>query len=123
MERARVLRIVDGDTLHVELNGRDVTVRLYGIDATEVGQPCSGEATTRLRELAATELRMRPDAREHDRYGRLLRYVYTKDGLSIDAELVAEGLAHAWRQDGDLREAIIRIEAAAGAARTGCLWR
>jgi endonuclease YncB( thermonuclease family) len=123
MAPARVLRIVDGDTLHVEFGGRDETVRLYGINATERGQPCSDEATRRLRELAGNAVRLRPDARDRDQYGRLLRYVYSSSGLSVDAELVDEGLAHAWRTDGDLRLAIMGLEARASAGRRGCLWR
>lgn len=123
MAPARVLRIVDGDTLHVELGGKDETVRLYGINATERGQPCSDEATQRLRELAGHDVRLLPDARDRDRYGRLLRYVYSPSGLSVDAELVDEGLAHAWRTDGDLRFAVIALEARAAADHRGCLWR
>jgi endonuclease YncB( thermonuclease family) len=123
MTAARVLRIVDGDTLHVELRGRDETVRLYGTNATERGQPCSDEATRRLHELAGGEVRLRADARERDRFGRLLRYVYSTSGLSIDAEMVDEGLAHAWRSDGDLRFAIIALETRASVDRRGCLWR
>ena len=98
-------------------------MRLYGINATERGQPCSDEATLRLGELAGQEVRLRPDARERDRYGRLLRYVYSPAGLSVDAELVDEGLAHAWRTDGDLRLAIMALEARASAGGRGCLWR
>jgi micrococcal nuclease len=123
MAAGRVLRIVDGDTLHVQLGGRDETVRLYGINATERGEPCSDEATRRLRELAGGEVRLRAGARDRDRFGRLLRYVYSPSGLSVDAEMVDEGLAHAWRSDGDLRFAIITLEARAAADRRGCLWR
>ncbi len=122
MESARVVRIVDGDTFHVRLNGKDETVRFYGINATEVGQPCSAEATARTRELVGNEVRLLPDARERDRYGRLLRYVYTPAGLSVDAEMVAEGLAHAWRTDGALRVPMIALEDAAHAGGVGCLW-
>jgi len=122
MQRARVARIVDGDTLHVEVDGRDETVRLFGINAPEVGQPCAGEATARLRTLVGREIRLLPDARDRDRYGRLLRYVYAPDGLSIDAALVAEGLALAWRKDGALRSGIIRLEEDARDGHKGCLW-
>ncbi len=122
MQAARVIRIVDGDTLHVDLASRDETIRLYGINATEVGQPCSAEATAQLRALAGTQVRLLPDARDRDRYGRLLRYVYTPDGRSIDAEIVAEGLAHAWTSDGALRSAIIALEGRARAGHIGCLW-
>jgi micrococcal nuclease len=123
MESATVIRIVDGDTIHVLLNGTDETIRFYGIDTTEVGQPCSAEATTRTRQLVGQQVRLRPDARERDRYGRLLRYVYTPKGLSIDAEMVDEGLAHAWRADGALRVPIIALEDAAHARGIGCLWQ
>ena len=122
MAEARVIRIVDGDTLHVELNGRDETVRLYGVDAPEVGQPCAADATARLRDLAGADVLLRADARDGDRYGRLLRYVYARSGSSIDAALVRDGLAHAWRADGALRIAIGALEDAARASRRGCLW-
>ncbi len=120
---ARVIRIVDGDTLHVELDGRDETVRLYGVDAPEVGRPCAAEATARLRDLAGTDVLLRADARDRDRYGRLLRYVFASSGFSIDAELVDGGVAHAWRADGALRLAIIALEDAARASGRGCLWK
>lgn len=122
MLAARVLRVVDGDTIHVELDGQDETIRFYGIDTTEVGQPCYQEGKERTRELVGSEVRLLPDARNRDRYGRLLRYVYTPEGLSVDAEMVDEGLAHAWRSDGALRFAIIGLEDAAHAAHRGCLW-
>ena len=123
MEPAPVIRIVDGDTLHVEFEGRDESVRLYGIDAPEVGTPCAADATARLHELAGSAVRMRPDARNRDRYKRLLRYVYTANGESIDATLVREGLARAWRGDGQLEGAITLLEDDARRAGRGCLWR
>jgi endonuclease YncB( thermonuclease family) len=36
--------------------------------------------------------------------------------------MVDDGLAHAWRPDGDLRFAIIALESRASADRRGCLW-
>ena len=123
MELAPVLRIVDGDTLHVEFEGRDESVRLYGIDAPEVGTPCAADATARLRELAGRTVRMRRDARDRDRYKRLLRYVYTPSGESIDATLVREGFARAWRGDGALEHAIGALESDARGSARGCLWR
>jgi endonuclease YncB( thermonuclease family) len=123
MDLAPVLRIVDGDTLHVEFEGHDERVRLYGIDAPEVGTPCATDATARLRELAGKAVRLRPDARDRDRYKRLLRYVYTRDGESVDATLVREGLARAWRGDGQLEQPIVALEMDARNARRGCLWK
>jgi micrococcal nuclease len=123
MELAPVLRIVDGDTLHVQFAGRDESVRLYGVDAPEVGARCADDATARLRELAAGAVRLRPDARDRDRYKRLLRYVFTTSGESIDATLVREGLARAWRGDGELEHPIEALEADARSSGRGCLWR
>jgi micrococcal nuclease len=123
MERARVLDIIDGDTLDVETDGREERVRIFGIDTAERGERCYAEASSRLADLAAREVRLAADARDRDRNGRLLRYVYTPAGLSIDAALVAEGLAYAWTRDGALRDALVSLEAVARMAGRGCLWR
>ena len=123
MQHARVTGIVDGDTIHVDLNGAEEIVRFYGDNTTERGEPCFDEATERTRQLVGDEVRLMPDARNRDKYGRLLRYVYTPSGLNVEAEMVAEGLAHAWRSDGALRLAIIALEDEAQQRRVGCLWR
>ena len=43
---------------------------------------------------------METSPRDTDRYGRLLYYVYTENGASIDATLIREGLARVWTRDG-----------------------
>jgi len=48
--------------------------------------------------------------RTSDRYGRLLYYVYTRDGDSIDEILVSEGLAIAWTRDGQHRDLLVGLE-------------
>jgi endonuclease YncB( thermonuclease family) len=122
MQRATVTHIVDGDTLDVVIDGREERVRLFGADTAERGEDCFREATLRLEHLAGTEVLLAPDARDRDRYGRLLRYVYRPDGLSIDAQLIADGLATAWRDDGRLRFALIELEERARNDRRGCIW-
>lgn len=122
MQRAAVTNIVDGDTLDVIVDGREERVRLFGVDTTERGEPCYREAADRLEQLAGTEVLLAPDARDRDRYGRLLRYVYRPDGLSIDAQLIAEGLGTAWREDGRLRFGLIALEERARSDRQGCIW-
>jgi micrococcal nuclease len=119
LERAPVVRIVDGDTIRIKINGVEEPVRFYGIDTAERGDPCFDDATERTAKLAGSAVLLRTDARNRDGFDRLLRYVYTTDGLSIDALLVAEGLAYAWRDDGALREPLIALE---DLARIGCLW-
>lgn len=117
-----VRHVLDGDTLDVNAAATRLRVRLFGVDAPETGEPCAGEATERLRALAGDAVRLRADTRQQDRFGRELRYVYTPDGGSIDATLVAEGLALAWRVDGTLRDELVALEDEAREAGRGCLW-
>ena len=122
MELARVVRVIDGDTLVVQIDGREESVRIFGVDAAERGDRCYIDAASTLEELAAGAVLLRPDERDRDRYDRLLRYVYTPAGLSVDAVLIAAGLAEAWRADGALRDDLVALEEDARAARRGCLW-
>lgn len=118
----RVSRVIDGDTLEVRAAETPLRVRLYGVDTPERGERCADEATARLAALAGDRVLLVPDARPTNQYGRELRYVFTSDGRSLDALLVSEGLAHAWRQDGNRRDAIVATEERARASKTGCLW-
>ncbi|MDA0352368.1 MAG: thermonuclease family protein [Chloroflexi bacterium] len=119
----QVAEIVDGDTLHVvAVDGTELTVRLFGVDTPERGEACYAEATARLAALAGSEVLLLPDVRLEDRGGRALRYVFTAEGASIDAALVDEGLAVAWRDDGAYRDQIVALEDTARSAGTGCLW-
>lgn len=97
---AKVLRVVDGDTIAVEIDGNAYPVRYIGIDCPEPqnssGQPDphADEATARNAELVAGKIvRLERDVSETDRYGRLLRYVWFGDTL-INEVLVREGLAY-----------------------------
>ena len=116
------MHVVDGDTIDVRIGGKEERVRYYGIDTPERGQPCFIEATDRNQQLVAQAVLLLPDARERDRYGRLLRYVFGADGRSVDERLIGEGFAHAWRQDGAYRDLMVSLEAQAQSSRVGCLW-
>ena len=122
LDRAEVVRVIDGDTIVVRLSGTEEHIRYYGINTTEHGQPCFQEAADRNRELIGQSVLLLPDARNRDRYGRLLRYVFDASGASVDARLVGEGYAHAWRQDGTYRGQLIALEDRVQAAKIGCLW-
>ncbi len=110
-----VLRVIDGDTFATTGNQ---SVRLFGVDTPERSERCYEEATARLRELAGDEVRVELGPRSRDRYGRLLYYVYTQDGDSIDEILVSEGLAKAWTRDGQHRDLLVGSER--GFAVSGC---
>lgn len=115
-------RIVDGDTLDVRVSGVTLRVRVFGINTTERGEACYTEATKRLAALAGREVRLVPDQRQQDSFHRELRYVTTPAGRSLDAAMVDEGLARAWRDDGALRSTLVAIEDEAKAEKRGCLW-
>ncbi len=122
MELAALVEVIDGDTVDVRINGVVHRVRYYGIDTPERGERCHDEATERNRELVESFVRLKSDARDQDDGGRLLRYVFTEEGVSVEAILIAEGLAYAWRDDGTYRFRFKALEDQAREAGTGCLW-
>ena len=122
LDEATVVDIIDGDTIDVRLNGEVQRVRYYGIDTPEQGEDCYDEATERNRELVATTVRLQADARNRDKNGRLLRYVFTEGGLSVDASLISEGLAEAWTEDGTYLRRFTALEQFARDGKIGCLW-
>ncbi len=126
-EPATVKRVVDGDTLEVDLAGAAVTIRMYGIDAPEEGDKpdrCGPEAAAQLKALLpdGTALLLLADKRDQDRYERTLRYVFTPDGVSVDAQMVAAGFAEAWRSDGAYKKQLIALQEDATLHQRGCLW-
>jgi len=81
--------IIDGDTFKLGVQ----SIRLIGINAPEIGKPCSLEAKDKLAELIkGKNIRLEVDVQDKDEYGRLLRYVYV-DNLFINAEMARLGLA------------------------------
>jgi micrococcal nuclease len=99
---ATVDHVVDGDTVVVDLNGREETLRLIGIDTPETVDPdtppeCFGrEASDHTKSLLppGTEVRLTRDVEARDRYDRLLVYVErAEDGLFVNLDLVTGGWA------------------------------
>ena len=121
-QRADVLRVIDGDTIDVRLDGVEERVRYYGIDTPERGERCFTEATERNESLVGDTVLLLPDARERDTFDRLLRYVFTEDGVSVAARLIAEGLSTAWPEDGAYRDELVAYEREVRALGVGCLW-
>jgi micrococcal nuclease len=119
---AQVVRVVDGDTIHVRYDGSNERLRYYGVNTPEVDRACYEGATERNRVLSGTQVRLLFDGRGRDSYGRLLAYVYTDDGRLIDAALVQEGWGRAWKKDGRFRNELVALEKAARKNKTGCLW-
>ena len=88
--RARVVRVIDGDTVHLRGVGR---VRLIGVDTPERGT-CFEDAATRFTEarIGGRRVRYELGEEETDRYGRTLAYLYRR-GKMHNMALVRSGFA------------------------------
>jgi micrococcal nuclease len=98
-ETATVVRVIDGDTIEVDLGGLRYTVRYIGMNTPETNHPSRGvefygtEASERNRQLVeGMTVRMERDVSSTDQFDRLLRYVYVGDQM-INALLVSDGYA------------------------------
>lgn len=117
---ARLVRVLDGDSLIVERlpQKRESELRLEGIDAPERGQPWGPQARSALRRLV-TGQPLRVEVITRDRYGRLVVQLWA-GRTDVNLAMVASGNAWAYRAYNPPR-AILKAEAEAKAARRG-LW-
>jgi endonuclease YncB( thermonuclease family) len=90
---ARVIRVVDGDTIEVRIGGREEDVRLIGVDTPETVKPdtpvqCFGERASHFtkRRLSGQRVRLVFGVERRDIYGRLLAYVYLADPTLVSPQ-------------------------------------
>lgn len=97
-----VIRVVDGDTAIVSIDGEDVRVRFIGVDTPESVNPDESKNTPEGKEasdftkelLTGKTVYLEYDAQITDDYGRTLAYVYLDDGATmVQTLLLEEGLA------------------------------
>jgi micrococcal nuclease len=115
VERARVVRVVDGDTILVDIRSRRERVRYIGIDAPESVRPntpvepfAREAAAENARLVAGRDVVLEVDVSDRDAFNRLLRYVWLEQPngdppLLVNFELVARGVANAVTYPPDLR--------------------
>ena len=105
----KVLKVVDGDTIVVDVRGNRETVRLLGIDTPESVDPrkpvqCYGRAAAEKIKsyLSGKSVILVDDNTQgnRDRYRRLLRYVYSPDSVRtfINGEMIKQGFAFSYRE-------------------------
>jgi endonuclease YncB( thermonuclease family) len=87
----KVIRVVDGDSLIVELTQERIRVRLKEIDAPELKQPFGKHSQQSLTALCANKV-ARVMWTEKDRNGRTLGRVWCA-GIDANAEQVRRGMA------------------------------
>jgi micrococcal nuclease len=83
---ARVVRVIDGDTIEARIGESEEDVRLIGVDTPETVKPgtpvqCFGERASHFtkRRLSDRRVRLVFGVERRDVYGRLLAYVYLTD--------------------------------------------
>lgn len=98
-----VVKVIDGDTIAVKINGVNEVLRLIGINTPETVDPrepveCFGqEASNKAKELLNGErVGLENDSAqgERDKYDRLLRYVFLEDGTNFNKLMISEGYAY-----------------------------
>jgi micrococcal nuclease len=101
----RVTDFVDGDTIAVDINGKNEKIRMIGVDTPETHDPrkaveCFGQAAAAYSKQLVGDgpVRLETDSlsTNRDRYDRLLRYVYTSDNKLVEAELIKNGYGFAY---------------------------
>jgi micrococcal nuclease len=121
---AKVVRVVDGDTIKIELAGKIESVRLIGIDTPEskANKKAKKDAARSGEDLKAivsmgkaaaefTKTLVKPgdlvnieqDVQGRDRYGRILAYVYLKSGKMLNEEIIGAGYASVMTIPPDVR--------------------
>lgn len=112
-------RVVDGDSLEVDLDGSTEEVRLLGVNAPERGDCRAEEARLALQGMLR-DRRLSLSEWGRDQYGRMLAYLVA-DGELVNRRLLADGWAIAVSGEHPLLEPFLQAEEAAYATRTG-LW-
>lgn len=127
-----VVRVVDGDTIVVEIGGARTTVRFIGVDTPELIDPrkpvqCfSHEASAYTASLLTDQsVYLERDSTQDrtDRYGRDLAYVWTAAGRLVNLDLIAEGYANEYTYRAPHRyQAVFRAAENTAADESRGLW-
>lgn len=132
---ATVVRVVDGDTIDVHIDGQDhdEKVRFLGVNTPETVDPrravqCFGKQASNFTKelLTGKRVRLDPDAQadERDKYQRLLRNIVLLDGTDVNASLVRSGYAYAYVSfplNKERKKQLLRLQSEAEAMKRG-LW-
>lgn len=103
-EVAKVVRVIDGDTITIDYHGTPTQVRFIGMNTPEIADSPKGaeyygdEAAERTKQLVeGKSVTIDTDGLQgdRDRYGRLLRYVYVGN-QQVNLTLIQEGYAYDW---------------------------
>lgn len=117
--QGKVVTVKDGDSIVVRRDGKEVQVRLNGVDAPEKGQ-AFGNRARKFTQAACYNSIVTVREVGLDRYGRTLAEVILPDGRSLNQEIVRSGYAWWFRRYSD-DEVLKRLEEEARREKRG-LW-
>ena len=89
VERCKVLRVVDGDTVEVNYAGEKEMVRLYGIDTPEKGEAGFAEARDKVKQLVDgkfVRIILPLKNKKRDNFGRLLGILFILENAMINSK-------------------------------------
>lgn len=98
-----VSKVIDGDTLELQLGDKIEKVRLIGVNTPETVDPrrkveCFGrEASDYAKKILTGQkvsLEFDPSQDQRDKYSRLLAYLYLEDGSLFNLDLIKAGYAY-----------------------------
>jgi endonuclease YncB( thermonuclease family) len=121
-ETGVVVRVIDGDTIDVDINGQRTRIRYVGVNTPENDEACYSEATNANKSyVEGKTVRLVRDVSNTDRYDRLLRFIYVGD-IFVNAEMVKAGYAEAVLYDPDdgFHDEFVEFERQAARAGRGC---
>lgn len=97
LQEVKVIKVHDGDTVTLLINGRMRKTRLIGIDAPEMNQrPWGRQAREHLIDIlnhTDWAVTMETDVVTTDKYGRSLVYLWTKNREFINELMIRDGYA------------------------------
>ena len=142
---ATVIRVIDGDTLKINYQDKEQSIRLIGIDTPESkankkankdamrsGQDIATitamgkQATAFVKKLvkAGDTVTLEFDVQKHDKYNRLLGYVYLPDGRMLNEEIIKNGYASVMTIPPNVKYQVKFVNAYRNARENGRgLWR
>lgn len=113
---AKTIKVIDGDTIKVKTNDKEIVVRLFGIDAPEKDQSY-GQISKKFLNAIVLNKEVVLGVKDEDKYGRILAIVYLND-RDINQVMVANGYAWAYEHYSDL---YVKDQQLAQSAKKG-LW-
>lgn len=117
----RVVKVTDGDTFHVLMNGRkNYKIRMLGIDAPEKSQAYGNQSKQYLASMIAGRT-VTVQYENEDRYGRILGTISTSGIRDVNLEMIRAGYAWYYRL-GNHIPTYERAEAQAHEQKKG-LWK